>query len=107
LIHFDVLSADIDYRRQVEFVGNIGTTLKELIGRVNAGRPASSVELLREVGSNAPRSRRKLRSLTASCSIVARAIFGPFNPSRNNMDVANIRAIRIITCCFPKGSVAR
>jgi len=59
LIHIDVLSADIDYCRQVEFVGNIGATLKELIDRVNAARPASSAELLREVGSNATRSWRK------------------------------------------------
>jgi thiamine pyrophosphate-dependent acetolactate synthase large subunit-like protein len=52
LIHIDVLSTDIDndYRRQVELVGKIGATLKELIDRVNAGRPASSAELLREVG---------------------------------------------------------
>lgn len=51
LIHIDVLSADIDndYRPQVELVGNIGATLRELIDHTNAGGPASGGKLLREV----------------------------------------------------------
>jgi acetolactate synthase-1/2/3 large subunit len=51
LIHIDVTSADIDndYRPQVELIGNIGATVGALIDRVDAGGPAGSVELLREV----------------------------------------------------------
>ena len=51
LIHIDVTSADIDndYRPQVELIGNIGATVGALIDHVNAGGPAVSAELLREV----------------------------------------------------------
>jgi acetolactate synthase-1/2/3 large subunit len=53
LIHIDVTSVDIDddYRPQVELIGNIGATVAALIDRVNAGGPAGSAELLREVAS--------------------------------------------------------
>jgi acetolactate synthase-1/2/3 large subunit len=51
LIHIDVTSADIDndYRPQVELIGNIGATVEALSDCVNAGCPAGSDELLREV----------------------------------------------------------
>jgi thiamine pyrophosphate-dependent acetolactate synthase large subunit-like protein len=51
LIHIDVTSADIDndYLPQVELIGNIGATVGALIDHVNAGGPAGSAELLREV----------------------------------------------------------
>jgi acetolactate synthase I/II/III large subunit len=51
LIHIDVLPADIDndYRPQVELIGDIGATVKALADHVNAGGPAGSAELLREV----------------------------------------------------------
>jgi len=51
LIHIDVTSADIDndYRPQVELIGNIGATVGALTDHVNAGGPAGSTELLREV----------------------------------------------------------
>lgn len=51
LIHIDVISADIDndYRPQVELIGNIGATVGALTDHVNAGGPAGSAELLREV----------------------------------------------------------
>jgi acetolactate synthase I/II/III large subunit len=51
LIDIDVASADIDndYRPQVELIGNIGATVGALIDHVNAGGPAGSAELLREV----------------------------------------------------------
>jgi acetolactate synthase I/II/III large subunit len=51
LIHIDVTSADIDndYRPRVELIGNIAATVRTLIDQVNAGGPAGSAELLREV----------------------------------------------------------
>ena len=51
LIHIDVISAEIDndYRPQVELIGNIGATVGALTDHVNAGGPAGSAELLREV----------------------------------------------------------
>lgn len=51
LIHIDMCPADIDndYRPQVELTGNIGATVAALIDHVNAGGPAGSAELLREV----------------------------------------------------------
>ena len=51
LIHIDVISPDIDndYRPQVELIGNIGATVGALSDHVNAGGPAGSAELLREV----------------------------------------------------------
>jgi acetolactate synthase I/II/III large subunit len=53
LVHIDVLAADIDnnYQPQVELIGNIGATVAALIDHVNAGGPAASAELLREVAS--------------------------------------------------------
>ena len=51
LIHIDAISPDVDndYRPQVELVGNIGATVKELIDHANAGGHTDSAELLREV----------------------------------------------------------
>src|SRR5580658_6645705 len=51
LIDVDVTSADIDnnYRPQVELIGNIGATIGALIDHVDAGGPAGSAEILREV----------------------------------------------------------
>ena len=53
LIHVDVTAVDIDndYRPQVELIGNIGATIGALMDQVNAGGPAGSLELLREVAN--------------------------------------------------------
>jgi acetolactate synthase I/II/III large subunit len=68
LVHIDVLAADIDnnYRPQVELIGNIGATVAALIDHVNAGGPAASAELLREVAIERNALAQKAATLNGS-----------------------------------------